>query len=205
MEGKCKAGAVNDSIHTLYFFCMEGWLLLESGKLLGGLFVLFFLYSFLSFFLTPVLFFLFFFFFFAGCACWPVLLAQAIVNNRADEITGLVGYSGGAGRGQGQGRGTGTKTEWEKTREEAEGNDNEDSLALYILVGVMIGFLFFFLFFFTSVFYHNTPLVSCVSESSLIVGTCSLEDPHACLPAARGGGGLWWGTGARGCCRRRVI
>lgn len=122
MEGKCKAGAVNDSIHTLYFFCMEGWLLLESGKLLGGLFVLFFLYSFLSFFLTPVLFFLFFFFFFAGCACWPVLLAQAIVNNRADEITGLVGYSGGAGRGGdkdragGRGQRRNGKKRWRRPR-----------------------------------------------------------------------------------------
>lgn len=50
------------------------------------------------------------------------------------------------------------------------------------LVGVMIGFLFsFFLF-----FYYNTPLVFSVSESSLIVGTCSLEDSHACLRRAVG-------------------
>lgn len=70
------AGAVNDSIHTFFFFFV--WRqLLELGKSLGGLFSFFlffsFHFSFFSLFLTLV----FFFFFFTGCVRWFVLLASA--------------------------------------------------------------------------------------------------------------------------------
>lgn len=73
-----------------------------------------------------------------------------------------------------------------------KGNDNGDSLALYYSCGGNDRIPFFFLFsFFLLFFYYNVPLVFCVSESSLIVGTCSLEDSLACLRRAEE---LWFGT-----------